>query len=483
MIRASVRPQSPSKPHAPARSAPSSAAPRKSALARAWIAWAVAVACVVGSPSLALAQEPDAFTQALEKGPFFAALAAFVGGLLVSLTPCVYPMIAITVSVFGARQSKSRREAMLLSTSFVMGIVVLFTTMLVVVALTGGVFGTVLQNQWVIAGISIIFVAMAASMFGAFEMVLPDSLMQRLSTVGGAGYGGAFMLGLVSGVIAAPCTGPVLTGIILWIGKTQSVFLGSIVGATFSLGLGVPFWLVGTFAVSLPKGGKWMLWVKSFFGIVLLVVALYFLQQAFPILAVLAQPGTTFFFAMLGVVALGLAIGAVHLSWDDGGLGVKLRKGVGIAMTVAAAFLAWVNFDMPDEPEAVEIVATNDGSTPSEPKKVLEWHDSEGAATELAKTENRPLLVDFTADWCAACKKLTKYTFSNPQVQETLSNFVAVKIDATDDEDPKVEALMKKYKVVGLPTVVIYDSKGDEAKRFNDFVEAKEFLAAVEGIQ
>lgn len=430
--------------------------------------------CLLGAlvPSLAFADEPDLFTRSLDRGPFFAGLAALVGGLLVSLTPCVYPMIAVTVSVFGAKQAKSRREAMLLSTFFVLGIVVLFTTMLVAAALTGGVFGSVLSNKWVTLGIAILFVALAFSMFGAFEMVLPQSLMVKLSSVGGIGYGGSFALGLVSGIIAAPCTGPVLTGILIWIGKTQSVTLGVLVGTTFSLGLGIPFWLVGTFAVSLPKAGRWMVWVKSFFGIVMLVVALYFMKNALPVLASFAEPGAVFMGRMAGIMLLGLLLGAVHLSWD--GVFGKLRKGLGIALTVGGGFLLWASFDMPR-------VVVADAAHPS--KARLTWETSEEVAVAKAKAEKRPLLVDFTADWCAACKELSKHTFADPRVMDEAARFVAVKIDATDDEDPQVDAVKGKYKVVGLPTVVVFDSEGVEQKRFNEFIDAERFLAAIAGIR
>jgi thiol:disulfide interchange protein DsbD len=434
---------------------------------------ALALLAVLLLPGVALADEPDAFTRALEKGPLFAGVAAYLGGLLTAATPCVYPMIAITVSIFGAREATTRREAMLLSTSFVMGIVCLFTPMVVGAALTGKLFGTALSNPWIVLALVALFSALAASMFGAFEMVLPDSIMQRLSSVGGVGYGGAFVMGLVSGIVAAPCTGPVLTGVLLWIGKTQNVALGSVVGATFALGLGTPFFLVGAFAVGLPKGGRWMVGVKSFFGIVILAYAAHLLT-VFPAVRNLARPDTTFMAVAAGIAVAGVALGAVHLDWSDGGLGVKLRKGIGIALAVIGPALLWTAWEKPTE------AATLPGGGAA-----LVWEHSEQAASARAKSEGRPLMVDFTAEWCAACKELAKHTFTDPRVMEKAlaAKFVAVKVDATNDDDPQVDAVKGKYKVVGLPTVVIYDSTGKERKRFNEFVGPEPFLAAMEGIQ
>jgi thiol:disulfide interchange protein DsbD len=334
--------------------------------------------------------------------------------------------------------------------------------MLMAAALTGSVFGTALGNFWVTIGLSSVFFALAASSFGAFEMTLPSSVMQRLSSVGGVGYGGAFVLGLVSSLIAAPCTGPVLTSILVWIGKTQNVALGGLVGAMFAIGVGLPTWIVGTFAVSLPKAGKWMLWVKSFFGIVLVVVALHFLKNAVPAVASLARPGTTFLAAMAALIAAGLAFGAVHLSWDDGGMLTKLRKTIGIVGCVAGAFLFWVGWETPD--------------------RQLTWVDSEQAGRATAQAEKRPLLIDFTAEWCGACKELAKHTFADPRVMKTASHFVAIRVDATNQEDPQVEAISEKYGVKGLPTVVILDSTGQERKRFVEFVEPDVFLAAIQGV-
>jgi thioredoxin:protein disulfide reductase len=444
---------------------------RRARLPLLWLTGLAAVALLL-VPSSALAeQQKDAFTRAMEYGgPVVAAVVAFGFGLATCVTPCVYPMIVITVSIFGARQATSRREAVLLSASFVLGIVVLYTVMLVVAALTGGLFGAALANRWVNLGLATLFFVLAAAMFGAFEMTLPESAMQRLSTVGGIGYGGAFGLGLVLSLVAAPCVGPVASGIILYIAQRQNVLLGAGMGASFALGLGLPFFLVGAFAMSLPKGGKWMLWVKSFFGIVLCGVGLYFLRIPVPWLLSLARPGTAFLLAAGAALVVGLALGAVHVSWDDGGALVKARKALGIVLTIGGGFLLWAGSSAPDAS------ASAGGAKP------LVWEQSETAALAKARAEKRPLIIDFTADWCGACQEFAHQTFGDPRVRAKTANYVALKVDATSDEDPQIDAVKRKYKVMGLPTVLIYDSTGAERKRFNEFVKPEPFLAEIEGI-
>lgn len=465
---------------------------KRSPLRYAWAALAALTTLIL--PLAALADESNAFTAALQKGPHYAAGAALLGGLLTAATPCVYPMIAITVSVFGASEAKSRREAMLLSTAFVFGIVCLFTPMIVGAALTGKLFGAALQSKWVVIGIVAIFAAMAASMFGAFELTLPESLMQRLNAVGGVGYGGAFLLGLVSGLVAAPCTGPVLTGILVFIGQTRDAGLGAIFGAFFSIGLGIPFWLVGTFAVSLPKSGKWMVGIKSFFGIVMLVVALYFLKNAFPFFKSLARPDATFMAVTAGLLVAGIAIGAVHLAWDDDGVMVKARKGIGIVLSVVGGFLFVTAIELPREAEAKGALPVASGATSASAGPngaaganghgALAWERSEEQVLAKAKAEKRPVLVDLTADWCIACKETAKYTFADPRVVSRMNEarFINVQVDGTNDEDPEFLRVKNKYKVVGLPTVILLDSEGVERKRFTEFVKPEAFLAALDAI-
>jgi thioredoxin:protein disulfide reductase len=405
----------------------------------------------------------DAFTEALAKGPVYAALAALAGGFVVSLTPCVYPMVAVTVSVFGAREAKSRWEGAALSAAFVLGIVAMFVPLGVVAGLTGSMFGSVLQNRWVVVAMALLFLILAASLFGAFELALPASLTNRLAMLGGIGYRGAFLLGLACGLIASPCTGPVLTGILAWIAQTKSAGLGAMAMAAFALGLGVPFFVVGAFAVQLPKSGRWMVHVKSLLGIVLVVVALYFLSGVFPALGAFVHPGTVLWVAAGVAVVAGVLLGAVHREFSDPVVGVKLAKGAGLLLTSGGLFALVLGLVKPAE--------------------ALAWQQGNvDVARERALRENRPLIVDFTAAWCGACKELDKLTFSHPPVGSELGRFVAVRVDATNDDDPKVGAALQRFGVRGLPTVVIFDSNGKEALRYTDFVPPDAFLAGIKAV-
>lgn len=425
---------------------------------------AIFLLLILLASDVALASGADDFAQAVEKGPIYAALVALMGGLLVSLTPCVYPMIAITVSVFGARKSEGRLHGLALSGAFVLGIMGMFTPLGVVAGMTGSLFGSALQNEWMLLAIAVLFMAMAASMMGAFELALPASLTNRLASVGGVGPRGAFGLGLVCGLIAAPCTGPVLTGILTWIAKEQSATFGALAMAAFSFGLGFPFLIVGTFAVQLPKSGEWMMKVKSILAIVLAVVSLYYLTTAFPSLVAWLEPSTTWIVGACLLALFGLGIGAVHKSFDAEKLGEKLQKGIGIGVTTLALFVLLV--------------------TLSAPERELNWqHVHFDDARSKALASQQPLLVDFTAAWCGACKELDAKTFAHEQVSREAGRFVAVKVDATDDEDPVVARVMADLKVVGLPTVLLFDSKGREVQRFTDFVEAEPFVAALKQVQ
>ena len=426
----------------------------------------VVASLIASTPSLALAEvaSSDTFTQALDRGPLAAMAAAWVGGALVSLTPCVYPMIAVTVSVFGAKQAQRRLQSLSLSLAFVAGIVAMFVPLGVAAGLTGNLFGAALQNRWVITGISALFVLMAASMFGAFEFALPSSLNNRLATLGGIGIRGAFVLGLVSGLVASPCTGPVLTGILAFIAKTRSVVMGASAMAAFALGLGLPFFLVGAFAMQLPKSGRWMVHVKSLFGIIMLVVAVYYLGNAFPALVHWVPAGKSGVVLAVAAAFVGLLLGAIHRDFSGATVGGRSAKAVGVFLVTVGGFACTTLLTRPAE-------------------SFVWQHVPLATAQADARAQRQPLLVDFGAAWCGACKELDKITFAHATVKQAAARFVAVKVDATNDEEPTVAATIKRLNVLGLPTVILFDSQGHEAKRFTDFVPPEVMAAALNEVR
>jgi thiol:disulfide interchange protein DsbD len=271
---------------------------------------------------------------------------AFGQGVLVDLTPCVYPLIPITVSVFGA-QGVSKGRALFLATSYVFGMATLYTSLGVVVALTaaGTGFGTWLGNPVVVLPLVAILLVLAASMFGAFDLQLPAALQTRLSQVGGTGPIGAFLMGLVSGFISAPCTGPVLLSLLGYIASSSESGGGVIYGGsllfTYALGMGSLFFAVALGA-SLFRPGIWMEHVKSVFGLALVVMAFYFLR---PISAPLRALGTASWglWAGLALLGLGIGLGAVHRSFH-GELRERVQKGLAVSLACVGACIGLNNF-------------------------------------------------------------------------------------------------------------------------------------------
>jgi len=392
----------------------------------------------------------------------------FLGGLLTSLTPCVYPLIPITVAVFGAKSASSRSKGALLSLLYVMGMAVMYSSLGLIAALSGMVFGSVMSNPWIVGGIAFVFILFGASMLGAFQIRLPSGLQNRITQVGGEGYLGAFLMGLVAGVVAAPCTGPVLGGVLTYVATTGDALLGAGLLFVFALGMGVLFFVLGTFSVSLPKSGAWMDVVESFFGIVMLSVALIFLKDIVPPMRALLLNFDALWWISGLAAAIGVLLGGLHLSFHSSTLH-KLMKGVGVSLLVlSSAYRVGAEGELPAGDHAAAMV----------------WLHDEVEVLALAKEKGAPAMIDFSADWCASCKELQKFTFPDPRVQAALERFVVATIDLTDDESPEYSRLKEKYGFPGLPYIVFYGADGQlqESLTVTGFREAEDFLKVLEEV-
>ena len=416
----------------------------------------LALACLV--PALAHAAGGE-FDAALGQGWFWVYLAVFGAGFATSLTPCVYPMLPIVVGIFGAKQASSRLVSFLLAGSYVLGMGVMYSALGVGVALAGGQFGTVLAEPAVVIPIVFVYVALAVSMFGAFELQLPAGLQAKLSSVGGQGFGGAFGMGLVGGLTAAPCTGPMLAGLLTYVSTTGSVMLGFTLLFTFALGMGVLIFVLAVTAVKLPKSGRWMDTVKSVGGVALLVLALYFLRPIWPGLRDAVIHAAWFPLAAGALAVIGLALGALHLSFSQD-TAVRVRKGVGVVFMVTGLFGA-LNWWLKPPP--------------------LAWGHDEVVAMAESRERSAPVLVDFGAEWCLPCKEYERNVFGHPDVHAFLeSQYVLLKFDLTETSDADFDA-KEKWSADQLPTVIIVDSSGNETRRFSEPIPTpNEFLEALE---
>jgi len=309
---------------------------------------------------------------------------------------------------------------------------------------------------------------MGCSMLGAFEFRLPSSWQNGLSAAGGKGYPSAFLMGLAAGIVAAPCTGPILAGILTYTATQGSPTLGLSLLFVYSLGLGLPFLVLGTFSgmiSHLPKSGGWMEWVKSVFGIILFVCALYFLKNTFDWLRIPIELSVWIYSLAIAAFLLGIFLGAAHLSYHTPNFIVRFRKTAGIVLCVLAVY-------------------SIAGSEPPKRENQVDWvfNLEEGLAS--AKEQGKPVMIDFYADWCAVCKEIDYYTYTSPAVGDALDRFINIKLDLSDSTEANA-GIQRQYGITGLPVVVFYDSQGAgmPSKRIARFIEPEEFVDHVENIQ
>ena len=426
----------------------------------------LALCAVLLMPAIAHADEASEFAETLDKGWLWVYLVSFGTGVLTSLTPCVYPMIPITVAVFGSKdEGTSRKKSFLLASCYVGGMGVLFAGLGTGFAMAGGQAGSLLSDPKIIVPLALLLVVLATSLFGAFELRLPYAIQNRLNTVGGKGYGGAFGMGLVGGLVAAPCTGPFLAGMLLWVASTGSPIVGATLLFTYALGVGVLFFVLAVTSMSIPKSGAWMDGIKSFGGLGLLAVAIHFLRPVWPLIddvsaqaaAALGSP-TVLLLLGIGLVVAGAALGSIHLSFH-GPASVKARKGLAVAVTV------------------IGVTAMVSGALV--PERAVDWRHNEQVAFADAKEDNKGVMIDFGATWCGPCKIIEK-VFGEPEVYDVLNaDFVPLKFDVSVATD-KNDALQAKYKATSLPAVLFLDAEGNELLRYtNKFPDTESMIKTI----
>lgn len=391
------------------------------------------------------------FDELIRSSLLLAFLSVFVAGILTSFTPCIFPMLPITISILGYHADKnSRFKNFSRSLAYVLGIALTYSTLGVIAALTGSLFGSMLTNKYVLVGLVILFFAMALSMWGAYEIQAPAFIRNRLGTGKSQGLGGAFLMGLVAGVVASPCVGPVLVSILTYVSTTKNAVLGFSLLFTFAMGLGLIFIVIGLFSSALkllPKSGIWMETIKFVLGAGMWGAALYYSQFIF---------GDRWWVALTAISFVGLSI------WK-GAFNFKNKKFVLRSFLLAIfVFSSAVFVVSVFKPEYIHTNLYKD--VPSvKGSSALNWAVYSEDVLLQAQKEQKPIMLDFFAEWCGACHELAAKTFSTEEFHELSKQFLLVKFDATEDNE-QIRAVLKKYDVKGLPTVVFINRNGDVRK-------------------
>jgi thiol:disulfide interchange protein DsbD len=385
----------------------------------------------------------SAFT---DVGPVLAVLVAYVLGLTLTLTPCVYPLIPVMISLVGATSGRGRLDAFVRSMIYVLGISITYSVVGVVAAATGGVFGAWLQHPVVYVALAVAFAALAGGMFGAYTIEVTSQRLQRLQARlrGKAGLVGILLIGLLSGAAATACIAPVVLGAMAYVTQSGNNAVGFLVFFAMAWGMGTPLVVVGTFtglARSLPRAGAWMVTVKHAFGWALLATGVWFLGKA------RLLPDTVIRMALGGV----LAAAALHIGVFSDRSGqpswwTKLRMLAGACLLIAAAGVGL---------QLLVARPVNDD------RDAIVWVESRREAQRLADERGSPMLLDFWADWCAPCHKMFRTTFRDPRVVQESKRFVMAKIDIDALSEEAIEEFRQAYGAVAAPMVVLVDSAGE----------------------
>ncbi|HHJ80531.1 MAG TPA: protein-disulfide reductase DsbD [Candidatus Tenderia electrophaga] len=430
--------------------------------------------------------EQDKYANSLTQDSLLLSMLSFFGlGLLLTFTPCVLPMIPILSSIIAGQGSNmTTRRAFSLSLIYVLAMALTYTIAGVIAALFGSNLQAAFQNPWVLGSFSAVFVALALSMFGFYELQMPQAIQNRLTNLSnkqrGGSYVGVAIMGLLSALIVGPCIAAPLAGALIYIGQTGDALLGAAALFSLSMGMGAPLLLIGTSAGKfMPKAGPWMNTIKAIFGVLLIGVAIWMLERIIP-----AAVGMALWGILLVICAVYL--GAFERLQPEASGWRKLWKGVGIVTVIYGGMLligAASGSKDPLQP-LVSVCSGDDcGQTTQQHGlvfKQIKGLDGLQQALQLAAAQNKTAMLDFYADWCISCVEMEKKTFSDPDVQAALNNTILLQADVTLNDDQDKE-LLETFGLFGPPSILFFDTSGQELPQFRlmGFLGADDFKAHI----
>jgi thiol:disulfide interchange protein DsbD len=428
------------------------------------------------------ARGEDALIAELFGGSAWWLVLSFFGfGLLLSFTPCVLPMVPILSGIIVGQGAKvTRMHGFALSAAYVLGMAITYALAGVAAGLSGAMLAATLQNPWVLGAFALVFVALALSMFGLYELQLPTALQSRLAEASGrlpgGRFAGVFVMGALSALIVGPCVAAPLAGALLYISQSGDAPLGAVALFAMALGMGVPLLAVGASAGALlPRAGAWMEGVKRLFGMLLLAVAVYLVSPVIPVAAQMLAWAALLIFS-------GVYLHALDPLPPHAGAAARAGKGLGILLLVAG--IAYLVGGLSGGRDVLQPLSGLRGGSavaaggPVAFQKVANERELE---TALAAAAGKVVMLDFYADWCVSCKEMERYTFTDPAVRERLSKLVKLQADVTAGS-AEHQALLRRFRLFGPPGIVFFDGSGREIQglRVIGFQPADKFAAVLD---